>query len=87
MASGSILQFLGGRTADVVEVDVVCTGRFSDFCARHEGARKIVRRQPIYEKDRLDVRSGWPVPAPQAIPTDPKERSACNAQKTPSRDA
>ena len=35
--------------------DVVCTGRFYDFCARHEGQWKIVRRQPIYEKDRLDV--------------------------------
>ncbi|WP_327692955.1 nuclear transport factor 2 family protein [Streptomyces sp. NBC_00459] len=40
---------------DGVEVDVVCTGRFYDFCARHEGVWKIVRRQPIYEKDRLDV--------------------------------
>ena len=40
---------------DGVTVDVVCTGRFYDFCARHEGQWKIVRRQPIYEKDRLDV--------------------------------
>ena len=40
---------------DGIEVDVVCTGRFYDFCARHEGTWKIVRRQPIYEKDRLDV--------------------------------
>jgi SnoaL-like domain len=39
---------------DGVTVDVVCTGRFYDFCARHEGPWKIVRRQPIYEKDRLD---------------------------------
>jgi hypothetical protein len=38
-----------------VACDVVCTGRFYDFCARHEGQWKIVRRQPIYEKDRLDV--------------------------------
>jgi len=30
------------------------TGHY-DFCARHEGQWKIVRRQPIYEKDRLDV--------------------------------
>jgi hypothetical protein len=72
----SILHFLGGHSADVVDdraiaqtkmtinqraevdgvlVDVVCTGRFYDFCARHEGAWTIVRRQPIYEKDRLDV--------------------------------
>jgi hypothetical protein len=38
-----------------VEVDVVCTGRFYDFLARHEGRWTIARRQPIYEKDRLDV--------------------------------
>ncbi|GDY60547.1 hypothetical protein SVIO_111700 [Streptomyces violaceusniger] len=41
-------------SVDGVEVDVVCTGRFYDFCARHDGQWKIVRRQPIYEKDRLD---------------------------------
>ncbi|MCI2423775.1 nuclear transport factor 2 family protein [Saccharopolyspora sp. K220] len=40
---------------DGVAVDVVCTGRFYDFCARHDGRWTIVRRQPIYEKDRLDV--------------------------------
>lgn len=40
---------------DGVLVDVVCTGRFYDFCARHDGDWTIVRRQPIYEKDRLDV--------------------------------
>lgn len=72
----SILHFVGGHSADVVEdravaqtkmtinqravvdgveVDVVCTGRFYDFCARLDGAWTIVRRQPIYEKDRLDV--------------------------------
>jgi hypothetical protein len=38
---------------DGVEVDVVCTGRFYDFLEkRHRWA--IVRRQPIYEKDRMD---------------------------------
>jgi len=37
-----------------VLVDVVCTGRFYDFFARRRGAWKIVRRQPIYEKDRMD---------------------------------
>ena len=72
----SILHFLGGHTADVVddravaqtkmtinqralvdgvEVDVVCTGRFYDFCRRRDDGWKIVRRQPIYEKDRMDV--------------------------------
>lgn len=40
---------------DGVEVDVVCTGRFYDFLARSEGRWTIVRRQPVYEKDRLDV--------------------------------
>ena len=40
---------------DDVTVDVVCMGRFYDFCAKHEGQWKIVRRQPIYEKDRLDL--------------------------------
>ena len=39
---------------DGVPVDVVCTGRFYDFCAKHHGVWTIVRRQPIYEKDRLD---------------------------------
>jgi hypothetical protein len=35
-------------------VDVVCTGRFYDFFEKREGRWAIVRRQPIYEKDRLD---------------------------------
>ena len=55
---------------DGLEVDVVCTGRFYDFLEKRatgperpsvEGLRPkgvegwaIVRRQPIYEKDRLD---------------------------------
>ncbi|MFW3170976.1 nuclear transport factor 2 family protein [Geodermatophilus sp. CPCC 206100] len=37
-----------------VEVDVVCTGRFYDFFRRDAGGWKVVRRQPIYEKDRMD---------------------------------
>ena len=39
---------------DGVLVDVVCTGRFYDFFARRRGRWGIVRRQPIYEKDRMD---------------------------------
>jgi hypothetical protein len=35
-------------------VDVVCTGRFYDFFAKRGGNWGIVRRQPIYEKDRMD---------------------------------
>jgi len=83
----SILHFLGGHTADVVddraisqtkmtisqrgridgvEVDVVCTGRFYDFCSRDAGRWTLVRRQPIYEKDRLD-------------PVDPSARPVLDA--------
>jgi hypothetical protein len=35
-------------------VDVVCFGRFYDFFEKRDGHWGIVRRQPIYEKDRLD---------------------------------
>jgi hypothetical protein len=41
-------------SVDGVAVDVVCTGRFYDFFARRAGRWGIVRRQPIYEKDRMD---------------------------------
>ena len=37
-----------------VLVDVVCVGRFYDFFEKRNGRWAIVRRQPIYEKDRLD---------------------------------
>lgn len=37
-----------------VLVDVVCTGRFYDFLAREDADWRIVRRQPIYEQDRMD---------------------------------
>ncbi len=39
---------------DDVIVDAVCTGRFYDFFEQRAGRWAIVRRQPIYEKDRLD---------------------------------
>ena len=39
---------------DGVLVDVICTGRFYDFQEKRDGRWGIVRRQPIYEKDRLD---------------------------------
>ena len=34
--------------------DVVCTGRFYDFITKHVGQWKVLHRQPIYEKDRID---------------------------------
>ena len=40
---------------DGVPVDVTCIGRFYDFFEKRAGRWAIVRRQPIYEKDRLDV--------------------------------
>jgi hypothetical protein len=39
---------------DGVVCDVLCTGRFFDFFEKRSGRWAIVRRQPIYEKDRLD---------------------------------
>lgn len=41
-------------SVDGVLADVVCTGRFYDFFAKRGGKWGIVRRQPIYEKDRMD---------------------------------
>jgi hypothetical protein len=47
---------------DEVEVDAVCTGRFYDFFEKRHGRWAIVRRPPIYEKDRLDpVAPGTPL--------------------------
>ena len=37
-----------------VLADAVCWGRFYDFFEKRGGRWAIVRRQPIYEKDRLD---------------------------------
>ncbi|HEX2199919.1 MAG TPA: nuclear transport factor 2 family protein [Burkholderiales bacterium] len=37
-----------------IAVDVVCTGRFYDFFEKRAGRWAIARRQPIYEKDRMD---------------------------------
>lgn len=39
---------------DDVLVDVVCTGRHYDFFEKRGGKWAIVRRQTIYEKDRMD---------------------------------
>jgi hypothetical protein len=64
---GSSVDLKGGRAVaqtkmtisqrgdvDKVAVDVVCTGRFFDFFENRNGKWGIVRRQPIYEKDRMD---------------------------------
>ena len=50
-------------------MDVVCAGRLYDFFARRRGCWGIVRRQPIYEEDRMD-------------PIDPAARSrACRGSR------
>ncbi|MTD57570.1 nuclear transport factor 2 family protein [Amycolatopsis pithecellobii] len=41
-------------TLDDAEVDVTCVGRFYDFFERRDGAWRIVLREPVYEKDRID---------------------------------
>jgi hypothetical protein len=41
-------------SVDGIVVDAVCMGRFYDFFEKRDGRWAIVRRQPIYEKDRLD---------------------------------
>ena len=41
-------------TVDGVLVDVVCIGRMYDFMEKYQGRWVIRRRQPIYEKDRMD---------------------------------
>ena len=52
---------------DKETVDVVCTGRFYDFLERRQGRWGIVRRQPIYEKDRMD-----PVDPAASLTLDPE---------------
>jgi hypothetical protein len=66
-------------TVDDVLVDVVCTGRFYDFLEKRakvrlkpdttsgDGRWAIVRRQPIYEKDRMD-----PVDPSASLRLDPE---------------
>jgi hypothetical protein len=53
-------------TVDEVACDVVCTGRFYDFFERLGEDWRIVLRQPIYEKDRLD-----PVDSAATLTLDP----------------
>ena len=53
-------------TVDQVLVDVVCTGRFYDFLEKRD-RWAIVRRQPIYEKDRMD-----PVDPAASLTLDPE---------------
>jgi hypothetical protein len=49
------MSILQRAPLDGVVVDVTCIGRFYDFFEKRGGRWAIVRRQPIYEKDRLDA--------------------------------
>jgi hypothetical protein len=54
-AIGQTKMTINQRAAvDGIVVDAVCTGRFYDFLRKRNGRWGIVRRQPIYEKDRID---------------------------------
>ncbi len=57
-----------GQRAPVHDVvcDVVCTIRFYDFFEKRDGCWGLVRRQGIYEKDRID-----PVDPSQTVSLDP----------------
>jgi hypothetical protein len=58
-----------GQRAPVHDVicDVVCTIRFCDLFEKREGRWGMVRRQGVYEKDRLD-----PVDTSQTVSLDPE---------------
>jgi hypothetical protein len=58
-------------TQGPVLCDVVCTGRFYDFVTRHDGQWKLLHRQPIYEKDRID-----PVDSSATLSLDPTALAA-----------
>ena len=61
-------------TVDDVLVDVVCTGRFYDFLEKRDRPWAIVRRQPIYEKDRMD-------PVDPAGLADTRPRATCTISR------
>jgi hypothetical protein len=55
----SRMILLSRTTLDGIEVDVTCYGRFYDRFVKHEGVWRILRRNAIYEKDRIEsVRPG-----------------------------
>lgn len=55
------------RTAvDGIELDITAWGRFVDRCVRTGGEWRIIRRDPIHEKDRLD-----PVDPQASLKLDP----------------
>lgn len=66
IAETRMILLVRARVEDV-SVDVTCFGRFYDQFVRHEGAWRIHKRVPIYEKDRLD-----PVELSHPVRLDPE---------------
>jgi len=62
------MSILQRAPLDGVIVDVTCVGRFFDFFEQRDRRWAIVRRQPIYEKDRLD-----PVDPAARVTLDPAQ--------------
>jgi hypothetical protein len=48
------MTILQRATVEGILADATCWGRFYDFFEKRDGRWAIVRRQPIYDKDRLD---------------------------------
>ena len=51
----SKMQIIQRASVHEVLVDVICNGRFWDALEKREGRWGLMLRQPIYEKDRMDV--------------------------------
>jgi hypothetical protein len=62
------VMIMGRSVVHEIEVDTVAYGRFFDFVERREGQWRILRREAIYEKDRVD-----PVAAGTVVPFDAKK--------------
>ncbi len=74
------MNILQRAPLDGVMVDVVCIGRFYDFFEKRDGRWAIVRRQPIYEKDRLD-----PLDPSATLVLDPERARAIPGRISPPR--
>ena len=66
VAETRMILLVRGRL-DGIEVDATCWGRFHDRMVKRDGRWRILKRVPVYEKDRLD-------------PVDPTARLALDAE-------
>ena len=68
------VMIMGRSMLHGVEVDTVAYGRFYDFVERRAGVWRILEREAIYEKDRVD-----PVSPGAVVPFDQKKLHALPA--------